>query len=284
MATTLVKVVYPGQIDPIGDPATDPATYPLRFLAEGDSWFSFGSWKLHSLLSKLRLTRPAIVVSLAQPGDTITRMSDLAANVELRNWLSRRYGAYEWNALLVSGGGNDLIDDVGAGRIIPAQLAPQDAGKPVEDYVDLAELAKALARIREGYARIASLRDGPDSPCVGVPLVTHAYDWVTPRDAPARFLVPLLGPWLYPALVKARVPEARWNELSDRLLGRLGAALVALEDELPNFHVARTQGTLRRAQPGTTGESLDWANEIHPTGNGFAAIAGKMAAVLERLT
>lgn len=281
MGATYVTLMYPGQVDST-DPHWNPAEYPLRYLAEGDSWFSYGSWKLESLLTQLKLGRPAAVVSLAQPGDTIRRMSDIAGNPELDHWLSRPWGAFDWHAVLVSGGGNDVIDD--AARIIPASAVAQAAGKPVEEYVDRVQLARTLAEIQDGYRRIVALRDREESPCPGVPLVTHAYDLATPRDAPARFLVVKLGPWLYPAMMAAKIPEARWNDVADHVLGALGAAITALEDELPNFHVARTQGKLRRAAPGTHGESNDWANEIHPNRRGFAALARLVAGPLDALT
>lgn len=281
MAATHVTILYPGAIDPLVA-ESNPAEYPLRYLAEGDSWFSFGSWKLESMLTQLRLSRPTALVTLAQPGDTIRRMSDISRNVHLDNWLSRRFGAYDWSAILISGGGNDVIDD--ALEIIPASAAPQSAGKAAGEYVDAARLDKTLDEVREGYRRIVGLRDRPDSPCPGVPLVTHAYDLATPRDAPARFLVPLMGPWLYPAMLAARIPEPRWNDVSDFILGALGECIAGLEAELPNFHVAPTQGTLTRAQAGTTGDSNDWANEIHPNRNGFRKLARLLATPLESIT
>lgn len=280
MARTAAKIMYPGQLDST-QAEWNPPEYPLRFLAEGDSWFSFGSWKLESLLTQMRLETPAAIVSLAQPGDTIRRMSDVANNPELDNWLSARWGAFHWNALLVSGGGNDLIDD--AARLIPASATPQP-DKPADQYIDPAQLAKTLKDVADGYRRIVALRDRADSPCPGVPLVTHAYDLVTPRDAPARFLVAKLGPWLHPAMVAARIPPARWNDVADCLLGELGKCIVGLEAELPSFHVARTQGTLRRAVPGTHANSNDWANEIHPNGKGFRELARLVAELLDALT
>ena len=281
MARKNPTIMFPGQLDPT-QAEWNPPEYPLRFLAEGDSWFSFGSWKLNSMLTQMRLDRPAAIVSLAQPGDTIRRMSDIARNPEIANWLSARFGAFHWNALLVSGGGNDVIDD--AGRLIPESAVPQRSDKPVQDYVDLAQLARTLREVSDGYRRIVALRDGDDSPCPGVPLITHEYDLATPRDAPARFLVLQLGPWLHPAMVDARIPQPRWNDVSDFLLGSLGQCLRDLEGELPNFHVARTQGTLTRAALGTHGNSNDWANEIHPNGGGFARLATLLADIVEPLT
>ena len=274
------KVLFPGEIDrTVAE--NDPHSYPLRILAEGDSWFSFGSWKFNSLLNSLRLRRPAAIVTLAHPGETISRMASISSNPELDLWLSTPYSDIRWNAVLISGGGNDVIDD--AQHLIPAS----DVDQPVMDagqYIDHAHLAETLASVRESYAAIVALRDRPQSPCIGVPLITHAYDLATPRNAPARFLVPLMGPWLYTAMVRARIPTERWNPVSDFILGALGRTLVDLEGQLPNFHVARTQGTLTRADLGSTGNSRDWDNEIHPNRGGFRRLARLLAEPIEALT
>lgn len=280
MARTSATILFPGQLDPTR-PELNPPEYPLRFLAEGDSWFSFGSWKLQSLLTQLRLKTPAAVLSLAQPGDTIRRMSDISRNTVLDDWLSRQWGAFDWNALLISGGGNDVIDD--ASRIIPPSATAQ-GDKPAAQYIDPTALAKTLADVANGYRRIVALRDRADSPCPGVPLVTHAYDLATPRDSPARFLLVQLGPWLFPAMVAAKIPPNRWNDVADHVLGALGQQIVDLEGELPNFHVARTQGLLTRAASGAMGDSHDWANEIHPNGHGFRELAKLLAELLDALT
>ena len=67
----------------------DDRQYRYRILAEGDSWFSIGGFPGSNLLFPLRLPRPAILVSLAQPGDTIRRMSAIASNHRLRQAKSR---------------------------------------------------------------------------------------------------------------------------------------------------------------------------------------------------
>jgi hypothetical protein len=190
---------------------------------------------------------------------------------------ARSIGTQCWSAAA----GNDLIDD--ATKVIPASAAPQP-DKPTDQYIDANALRKTLRDVADGYRRIVTLRDRADSPCPGVPLVTHAYDLVTPRDSPARFLVAQQGPWLYPAMVAARIPQNRWNDVADFLLGELGKCLVDLEAELPNFHVALTQGRLTRAAAGTHGNSHDWANEIHPNGKGFRELGKPLADLIDALT
>jgi len=85
-------------------------------------------------------------------------------------------------------------------------------------------------------------------------------------------------------MVRARIPTARWNAVSDFILGALGQCLVDLESQLPNFHVARTQKTLIRADLGTLGNSKDWDNEIHPNRGGFRNLARVLADPIEALT
>lgn len=273
-------VLFPADVDTtVGD--RNPAEFPLRFLAEGDSWFSFGSLKFNSLLNVMKFKVPAAIVTLANPGATITRMTDIARNPDLDNWLSAPWGAFSWNAILVSGGGNDIMDR--ASCIVPPSAMDQPV-KPPDQYVDRAALGAVLDDIEKSFDRIIQLRDRPTSPCVGVPLITHAYDWTTPRNAPAQFLVTLGGPWLYPAMRDARIPPSEWNAVSDFILAELDTRLDMIQGSRPNFHVARTQGTLRRAAPGTTGPSNDWDNEIHPRRSGYAKLAAVMRPLVEALT
>ena len=281
MARFEPRVLYPGDID-LMVAENNPATYPLRMLAEGDSWFSFGSWKLNSFLNHLRLKQPSVIVTLAHPGETISRMASICGNPELDNWLSTPYSNIAFNAVLISGGGNDVIDDALAGAIIPHN-GPQPL-KPAAQYIHQPGLQQAIAKVQEGYRKIVALRDRPNSPCIGVPLITHAYDYVTPRNSPAQFWVPISGPWLYTAMMQGGVPQARWDEVSDLVIDALGEGLVALEQELHNFHVAPTRGTLTRAPLGSIGRTLHWDNEIHPNSVGYHKLAQPLADLIDALT
>jgi hypothetical protein len=255
---------------------TNPPDYAWRILAEGDSWFSFGSWKLQSLLRHLKFDQDTIIVSLAEPGDTIVRMADICHNPALEQQLGA--DGYPWQALLLSGGGNDVIDN--AKFIVPRRARPPSASRPVAEYCDAEALRDTLNAVTRGYREIIKLRDRPGSPCPGVPLVVHTYDYCTPRNAPARFLFPVMGPWLYTAFRAARIDPDRWNELSDYLIDALGARLISLQKTLPAFHVVDTRGTLMRAAPGTTGDDADWDNEIHPNRRGFKRIAQTISTTI----
>jgi lysophospholipase L1-like esterase len=255
--------------------------YDYRLLAEGDSWFTLGGIPTSNLLFSMKFNGFTVIVNCGTPGDTIKHMGQIVSNPDLRKAMSKRFG-YDWDAILLSGGGNDLIDD--ADDIIRRRRgAPADPAAYCNEDV----LVNTLNRVTTGYRNIIALRDADGSSCKDKPVITHTYDWVTPRNAPANFVVvPLLGPWLYPALKNARVPQDQWNAVSDYLVGRLRDAIKSLAtgpNRLPNFHVVTTQGTLQRAEAGSSQDSGDWLNEIHPNSRGYEKIANKLSNKVRQL-
>jgi hypothetical protein len=132
------------------------------------------------------------------------------------------------------------------------------------------------------------LRDTEDSPAKNKPILVHTYDYAVPRNSPSRFFsAPLLGPWLYPAVVNAEIPKRDWIQVSKYLIDQLAEGILRLQEErkLTNFHVVDTRKTLKRAKLGTTGDNGDWMNEIHPNSDGYKklarAIEGKLRPLLE---
>jgi len=266
-----------------GHPDYDPEAdrFDHRLLAQGDSWFLLRGIHTSNLLYSLRFHRRAIVVNCGKPGDIIRRMAQIAAHTHLREAMSHNFG-YAWDLILLSGGGNDLIGD--AAEIVRPRSGP--ASDPAS-WCDESRLLQTLDDVEQGYRRIVALRDRADSSCPGVPIVTHTYDWVTPRNSPASFLtIAFSGPWLYPAVVNAGVPLVMWNPVSDYLIGRLRDALNGLAtgpERLPEFYVVVTQGTLVRAEMGVTMESNDWINEIHPNYEGYSKLASKIGRKVQTL-
>ncbi len=262
----------------------DMNAYALRLLAEGDSWFSLGSIPPHNLLMELVFDRSALVVDLAYPGDEVARMFrrmwDYGA--EFAGMMTMR-STWRWDAILLSGGGNDLIAafphllraDIDATLVDPAR--PQD-------LVDAGALALLDQYLADSYHGFVAVRDRPGSPNANVPMIVHTYDYPTPNDSPARaFGVRISGPWIYPQL-NGRIPQAAWQPLTDFLLDHVAQTLLALPAQLPNFFVVDTRNTLVRAASGVQGGSNDWDNEIHPNAGGYRKLAAKVAAeVLKRV-
>ena len=110
-----VDVINPRDVGQ-GENAESPDNpdYPWHFLAEGDSWFTIAAIPSSNLLLELRLGRWTQILNLAYPGDTLRNIQALVGNKDLTRFLAKKNFCSHFDALLLSGGGNDLIDGVGA--------------------------------------------------------------------------------------------------------------------------------------------------------------------------
>jgi lysophospholipase L1-like esterase len=262
----------------------DFPTFPdWQFLAEGDSWFTISGLPAFNLLFELRFHKHTRIVNCALPGDTIKNMSVIARNRNLREALGSR--DFAWDAILLSGGGNDLIDEAEDILIPKASRNAASISGPA-DYCDQGTLGELIGEVQQGFRKIADQRDRAGSPSKGVPIVTHTYDYATPRNAPARFIIGKLGPWLHRALTNRQVPGNDWVAVADYLIDRLAEGILALQHgpgPIPNFHVVDTRGRLKRAALGSQGDDADWQNEIHPNDDGYEKLAKLVEAKLEDL-
>jgi hypothetical protein len=270
--------------------AQDFPQHARKFLAQGDSWFSFGSLNplvTASILDPMEFAKDSCAVNCAHPGDTLVHMIDQRRNPEFLNLLVGAQ-SWAWDALLLSPGGNDLIDFIttptvdGKGKAVPKELRAlltkdeRGAVTTAAAYISEAGWATFVAHIVPQFHEFVGLRDSPRSKSQGVPIFAHTYDFITPRNAGAGAGV---GPWLYPALIAYGVPDAVWVDLAKLFMDRLRTLMQSLA--LPNFHVIDTQGTLAPATLGNTGDSNDWGNEVHPNRGGYKKLGKVFAAGIE---
>ena len=277
MAMKPAHVITPGDLrgEVISDDV-NPDRYETSYLAEGDSWFSAGALPSSNILYELRLPQRTLVLSLARPGQTLVHMSTISRSNFLKYYLTEERNTWKWTAILLSGGGNDLIDRIGA-------IVQHGTGSNPASYINEDELSTVCNEIVEGYKRIVAVRDVPNGMNNGVPIFLHTYDRVTPRDAPSRAgVIPVAGPWLIDTLEECEIHDPRLQcAVADQVFDRLTNTLLSLQTQLPNFHVVATTGTLARADSGTTGNSRDWLNEIHANRRGYKKIAAKIATALQ---
>lgn len=255
--------------------ATDPFFYDSLILAEGDSWFTIGGLFAPNLLMSLRFHKDTLVLNCASPGDTIVHMTALAHNYVYKEALRHDYA---WDAILLSGGGNDLIDRADEIILDKAQRKGMTIHGPA-DYCDAEQLDSLIDAVQLGYRTLVEARDNAPGPGADAPILVHTYDYPTARNAPAHFIVATAGPWIYRALIQAGIPEHDWQLLTDYLFDQLAEGILELTrppHTLPNFHVIDTRNTLQRAEPGSVGISGDWLNEIHPDEDGYKKLAKKL--------
>ena len=240
---------------------------PLNLVADGDSWFDYtlgGDFPGDhtDVLAQLRAIgqpQPRIL-SLAHYGDTTRVELGLTRRRRLVKALSDpRNGKVD--AILMSGGGNDIVADA-----LPIWLNRSSAvgGDPAKGLSE-ERFAGALAGVRAGYESLAELRD---LHAPGTPIFVHAYDFAIPNGVG----VYCIGPWLKPGL-----EYAGWTDLKGgtviihTMLARFGAMLQSFAAATPDVVFVDTQGTLAANQ---------WANELHPDPAGFKLIAAKFRKAL----
>ena len=288
-----LEIFQPQQLSSSEPP--DLSGFGFRFLAEGDSWFSIGTLnplKNSNQLFEMRFAHSACAVNCAQPGDTLKRMSQMNTDPRFVDVLCGRR-ARPWDAMLISCGGNDLIEAVSApavdaaGEPVPAHLrlllteaewGPAELG--ASRYLSDAGWETFSTYLQANLDHLLGLRER--GPSQGQPVFLHGYAFPTPRPAGAELG---MGPWLLPALQRYALPTADGVVVARELLTRLATLLgrcAADSARFPNLHFFDTTAIpIDPALPGTAGVSGDWVNEIHLTKGGYRKLAVPWAAAIE---
>jgi hypothetical protein len=232
------------------------AARPLQVFAEGDSWFDypvpfFGGGLITRLEKKLGVP----ILNLAQAGDEVRFM----LGVKERKLLIEQFvkgcpAGGPWDAMLFSGGGNDIVDN-------PMALWIRDfnATLPPAALIHQARLDAALALVRAGYEDLIGLRD---SLSPQTRLFFHGYDFVIPDGRGVCHL----GPWLKPTFDLRGFPTQASAFAVMKILLQQFAAMLQSFASHANVTFINGQGTLT-PQPGS------WHNELHPSKDGFNAFA-----------
>lgn len=288
-----LEVVPPAQVFSSEPPDFSSPAY--RFLAEGDSWFSIGTLNPlmnSNLLFELVFQRSGIAVNCAAPGDTLKRMSQMNTDPNFIELLCGR-AARRWDGLLLSGGGNDLIEAVSApavntqGQPVPPELrlllTASEWGPPelgAQRYLSDSGWLTFCTYLQANIDHLIALRE--QGPSAGQPIFMHSYAYPTPRPSGAGAG---RGPWLLPSLQAYAIPQADGIVVAHELLARLAALLARMAadgERFPALHVFdSTAVAVDAALPGATGVSGDWLNEIHLTKAGYRKIARPWAAQIE---
>jgi hypothetical protein len=279
------------------------SSYGRRLLAEGDSWFTMGSLNVlanSNLLFELEVRTSTAIVNCAYPGDTLQRMVDGINDRGFDRLLRKRNFASFWEAIIVSAGGNDLIDAAqlpvrdSSGQRTPREqrilLTPDEAvatsSGAAPSFVSDSGWLRLEGFLRANFRALVSRRD--EGPSSGRPLLLHTY------AVPTVWAVGTVGArrgWLFPAFERAGIPSPDRQAVADELFGRLRRLLLSLDadsghaDALPAVHVfdSASQVALQAPDPASHGPSGDWVNEIHPNRAGYAKLGEAMGPWMERI-
>ena len=248
-----------------GGRAPKAAGKPLQVFAEGDSWFEypvpfFGGGIIRRLEDKLGVP----ILNLAKAGDEVRYMLGVTERKILIEQFTKGCPAGgPWDALLFSGGGNDIVDN-------PMALWIRDYNPtlPPAALIHQARLDAAFALVRAGYEDLIALRDAL-SPRTH--LFLHGYDFVIPDGRGICHL----GPWLKPTFDLRGFPtQASRFAVTKILLQQFAAMLQSLAASHDRVTFINGQGTL-------TPQASSWHNELHPSKSGFNTFAALFREVLK---
>jgi hypothetical protein len=232
--------------------ATAGSTIPFRYLRPVTS----------SLTCSSCPGKKPLVCSLAHHGEAAEDMLGVKKLHELIDQINNPRLNGHYDAILFSGGGNDIAGDQFRLWLNEAAAVGNDPAQGL----NADRVAAIIAVIKAGYEDLIAARDAIDKT---IPIFGHSYDFPIPNGV----RVPCAGPWLRPGFQDRGWTDVNVNRgIIKQLLLQLAAMLdVFAGDAKKNFVHVRTQGTLI---------DTDWDNELHPTPDGFAAITAKFVEAL----
>jgi lysophospholipase L1-like esterase len=246
-------------------------------IAEGDSWFDY---PFHDVLSDLEDMFGFDVESVAHHGDTVEDMAysggqldDFSRRVEkvLRTGVKPR-------AILLSGGGNDVAGDEFAMLLNHALSSISGLNESIVNGVIEERVRDAYVTILSAITQICKNQIGD-----AVPIVIHGYDYPVPDGR--GFLGgfgPLPGPWLEPGFRQKGYDDMTvCKNICVDLINQFNSMLDQLAGQSPFAHVHYLD--LRKTLSTGPDFKKDWANELHPTGDGFKKVTAKFAALIQKL-
>lgn len=229
---------------------------PLRILAEGDSWFKYPVVIKDGVIPRLSdlLKLPInFLNSLAEPGDEARSMLGVDQRKALSKALAAGTAGAPYDALLFSGGGNDIVGDP-----LCLWLRTFTGQTNAADLIDPVRFGSILATVRAAYEDLIALRDRMSRT---TKLFLNSYDFAVPGLGG----VCGRGPWLKPSLDLRLVPTGMQRDVVRAMLEQFRNMILGFADAERGIFVVPTQGTLKS-------DSL-WANEMHPTAQGFEMVA-----------
>jgi lysophospholipase L1-like esterase len=179
------------------------------------------------------------------------------------------------DAILLSGGGNDIAGDE-FGMLLNHALSglPPVNDDVVRGIIDV-RLRNAYTFLISGLTAIAVTHLKRP-----IPIVLHGYAHAVPDGRGfLGGLSVLPGPWLQPGLRQKGYENLTANKAIVATLIDAFNAMLEQVSTMPQFpHV--TYVDLRSTLSNGADYEDDWANELHPTKDGFRAVAAKIAAAI----
>lgn len=256
---------------------------PRTILAEGDSWFDY---PLYDVIDQLE-ARGHTVEAVAHAGDTLESMAYDTRQTDglVRAFRRLRHRGLKPDAILLSGGGNDVAGDALALLLNHAQSGLPAINEPLAQEMIDERLRRALCHLI-GLSQSLAKETFGQAP----PILVHGYGYPVPDDRGFMggfWFLP--GPWLAPAFRRRGYETAA--DASGA--GGLAANTTVMVDLITRFNdmVADVATCLKGVryvdlrpllsnEVGADVYKKDWGNELHPTRGGFRRVTDAIERAL----
>lgn len=255
----------------------EEAAETVAVVAIGDSWLS-NTFPYPSLISALasRGYRVDSGMRFSQMGRMLQEMAEPSFLTDIARFFDNLGPNDRAPAcILLGGGGNDVVYPSSEARKTPLyrMLAASGGG---EIPLNEAEVVKFIDGELNDYLStvVEKLQEMTD-----IPILIHAYDHPIPDNRSYW----LAGPWLHPIFEARQMHDVATNaKAMAALIDRLNnvAARVASSNALRSRHVKLTNMLAADPRYNQDYTSL-WANELHPTDDGYGILAEEFVKTLQ---
>lgn len=228
-------------------------------LSEGDSWFSTPLY--YNLVDWLEVGSPnGAFLRMEATGDLATRMF---SGSNLRK-IASRLKAIEFDALLISAGGNDFVDEF---------LKTTFAGIGQMTVTQAFNRVKASGRFDQVRAAFQTLITTAAAARPGIRILAHSYDYPLRMGVPAQLSIEQIGlialfkrqagDWIARHVGHVLSSPDDQRAFARKLIDHFhDEVLTPLHQHNPtHFHFVDLRGLLH--------SEADWNDEMHPTADAF---------------
>ncbi|MCF7989018.1 MAG: hypothetical protein K9M02_01100 [Thiohalocapsa sp.] len=236
--------------------------------AEGDSWFQF-PFMIEDVIDHLDSSH--LVWCSSAAGDTLKNMvfDDPEYPKQLRKL---KQDGHSVSAFLFSGAGNDVVgQDADGVAALSRIVRDYNPNRSIQWHIETDALVDTMAFIEKAYRKVL---DDVDEEFPGIKVVLHGYDRAPTRGVPNGDPNPPVWakPWTSDPLTKRGFPD---NDIASDVVAAILDRVNELTKGICNAYPHAVYADLRNTVP-----AGEWADELHPTDNGFAEAAAKLKTFL----
>ncbi len=237
-----------------------------RLMSEGDSWFDYPPHP--NVIDWLDGEGIWTIKRFEKSGDTV---ANIASEANLAR-LAKTARDEKPEAILFSGGGNDLFTDIVEKpnlRWIWRALMPFDPAKTPAEHLNQDEWGPKKKEIKDGIVRVIAALGGY------APILIHGYDNLVASGARVKYDgFRVAGPWILPSMHDRGIDDTDFQR------GILKALIKEYNDMLAGIAGDHPDTVIHVNLVGTLNPDRDWLNEIHPTEEGFHKVERKFLDAL----